>query len=150
MPAEFRSLDGKKLLTAVTMHIAGKKRVHLGGVSADRKAVGITSGNPAVAAGVLTALFDGPKGIWTVDLSAQSIGRVDLTATLAASGRVPATTATLGITVVASVTIAGADTNEGLLVRLFLAETRNPGEADFIRADAKTVMQRMKLVLDTA
>jgi hypothetical protein len=56
--------------------------------------------------------------------------------------------ASLTVSVVAPLALLDPTTDAGLYVRLFLAEARNPGQSGFSKADSKTAMQRMKLVVE--
>jgi len=88
------------------------------------------------------ALFNGPKGIWTVDLTAKAKGREEIQAKLK-----NAIEARVVITVVDKIQLPAATTEEGLLVRLFLAESRTPSESGYDASKVKTGMQWMRLVL---
>src|SRR5687767_6930983 len=133
--ANFALVGSKEILGQATMHTGGKKRVHLVGAGGEAKALAIDSTNGAVVTGRLVALFDGPKGIWTVDLSAAGVGKAEIVAKRAGE-RI----ASLAMTVVAPVALPEASSAAGLFVRLFLAEARNPGQSGFNKSESKTAM----------
>jgi len=139
----FTTSDDKQSLSAVTMHSGGKKRLHLEGVGADKSALSLTSSKFAVVNARLTALFDGKKGIWTVDLSASEVGSAKVAAILKKTE-----VASLSVSVVAPLALPDASTDYGMLVRLFLAESRKPSEAGYNKAESKLGMQWMRLVLE--
>lgn len=141
--ASFTLLDDRTTVTEVTLRTGGRKRLHLAGVGADKSALQVLALHAALVTPSVVGLFDGPKGIWTVELLAkQSKGKSEIQAkvkgTLAAK---------LGVTVVDRVDLPSADTTEGLLVRLLLAESRNPDQSGYDAANSKTSMQWMRLVL---
>ena len=47
-----------------------------------------------------------------------------------------------------NVTLPAAGSDQGLLVRLFLAESRNPGHSSYNADDARRGMQAMKAVVE--
>jgi hypothetical protein len=139
---KFTLTDDRTEVTAVTLHAGGTKRLHLAGVGADLKKLSVDSSNPAVVTAKVVALFNGPKGIWTVDLSAKAKGSADVKATL---GGNPA--AALAVTVAEKLELPAASSEEGLLARLLLAESINPGMPGYDAAKSRTGMQWMRVVL---
>jgi len=140
--ASFTLTDDKTDVSKTTMHAGGTKRLHLAGVGGDRKVLSVDSTNTAVVAQTLLALFNGPKGIWTVDLQARSTGGAEIQAKL--KGTVAAKFA---ITVVEKLALPAESTEEGMLARLFLAEAHGPGQSGYDAAESKTAMQWMRVVL---
>src|SRR4051812_26965487 len=114
--AYFAPAGSKETLAQTTMHTGGKKRVHLVGAGGDGKVLSVESTNAAVVTGQFVALFDGPKGIWTVDLSAGGVGNAEMVAKRAGE-RI----ASLKLTVVSPIALPDPAVNAGLFVRLFLA-----------------------------
>lgn len=141
--ARFTLVDDKTELSTAKMHVNGKKRLHLAGVGGDRKALQIQSTKSTVVTATIVALFNGPKGIWTVDLKAKTKGSTDIQAKL--NGKA---VANLAVTVEEKIQLPAATTEKGLLVRLFLAESRSPSQSSYTASVAKTGMQWMRLVLE--
>lgn len=139
---EFKNIHDGASVKAITMHQAGKKRLHLAGVGADKKAITVTSNKGSTLTATLGSLFNGPQGIWTVDLAALAVGTAQLEA------KSPKGSATLAVTVEPKQTLPLPDSAPGMLVRLFLAEVRSPDYASYSAADAKKSMQWMRLVLE--
>lgn len=137
-------LDDRTAVTAVTLRKGGRKRLHFAaGAGANSAAVQLVSLNLAIVQPSLVGLFDGPKGIWTIELLAhQAGGHAEVQAKLRG-----ATVAKLSVAVVDRVDLPPAGTEEGLLVRLLLAENRTPGESGYDAANSKTSMHWMRLVL---
>jgi hypothetical protein len=141
--AKFTLVDDKTDITIAKMHVEGKKRLHLAGVGDDRKSLQVLSTKPNVVTATIIALFSGPKGIWTVDLKAKTKGSSEIQAKLAKK-----IVAKLTINVEEKILLPAATTEEGLLVRLFLSESRTPSESGYSATDAKTGMQWMRVVLE--
>jgi len=141
--ARFTLVDDKTEISAAKMHVDGKKRLHLAGVGGDRKVLQILATKPMVVTASIVALFNGPKGIWTVDLKAKTIGSSEIQAKLSNKP-----VAKLAVTVEEKIQLPAATTEEGLLVRLFLAESRTPSESGYNASEAKTGMQWMRLVVE--
>lgn len=139
--SEFKSLEGKSL-SAVTMRKGGQKRVRLHGAGADRSALSLNSSKFTVVNAKLTALFDGPKGIWTVDLNAAQLGSATITAAIKKQN-----VASLSVSVVAPLELPDPDTDYGMMVRLFMVESRKPSESGYNKADSELGMKWMRLVL---
>ena len=140
--ANFTLTDDRTEVSSATMHVGGTKRLHLAGVGADQKVLSIDSTKGSVAAQTLLAMFNGPKGIWTVDLQARSTGSAEILAKL--KGVVVAKVA---VTVVEKLVLPTDSTEAGMLARLLLAEARSPGQAGYDASASKTVMQWMRVVL---
>jgi hypothetical protein len=140
--AKFTLLNDRTEVSTATMHVEGHKRLHLADAGADRKGLLVDSTNAKVVSGVLVALFNGPRGIWTVDLRAQAEGEAEVRAKL--EGDV---VATLAVTVLAKLELPPAASEEGMLVRLLLAENRTPDETGYAAAQSRTSMQWMRVVL---
>ena len=90
--------------------------------------------------------FNGPKGIWSVDLKALGVGKVELSAIFKTKA-VASTKVSLITKPV--VKLATKDTDEGLLTRLFLAESVTPGQVGKYKADeSKKSMLWMRQVIE--
>lgn len=143
MMAAFTLTDDKTIVTQANMRLSNTMRLHLAGVGGDKKAIQLHFTNPQIATGQINDRpFDGPKGIWTIDISALALGNAEIHAKH--NGKV---VAKLRITVAKKLTLPLAATQEGLLVRLFLAEGLSPGYKAYNAAEAKKGMQWMYLVL---
>lgn len=140
--ASFTLTDDRTEVSQATMHTGGTKRLHLAGVGGDRNVLSVDSTNGTVAAQTLLALFNGPKGIWTVDLQARSKGSAEIQAKLKG-----AVVAKLGLTVVEKLALPAESTDEGMLARLLLAEAHGPGQSGYDASGSKTAMQWMRVVL---
>lgn len=141
--AKFTLVDDKTEITAAKMHVDGKKRLHLAGVGSDRKTLQVLSTKPNVITADIVALFSGPKGIWTVDLKSKAKGSAEIQAKL--NDKI---VAKLSVNVEDKIQLPAATTEEGLLARLFLAESRTPSETGYNAAEAKTAIQWMRVVLE--
>jgi len=142
----FTTGDDKSPLSAVRMHAGKTRRVHLR-AAADKGApvakgdLILESSNDTVAQANLKALYNGERGIWTVDLTAGKEG----SATVTAAARDADGGATLSLSVEKVLSLPDKNTEAGMLARLLLAESGQPGAYD--RAETKRGMQWMKLVL---
>ncbi|WP_089726738.1 hypothetical protein [Candidatus Thiosymbion oneisti] len=141
--ATFTLVDDRTIVTQDNMRLGGKMRLHLAGVGGNRKAIQLHSTNPRIAGGRIIALFNGPKGIWTVEIDAFATGKAEIHAKH--NGKV---VAKLQVTVAKKLTLPAATTQEGMLVRLFLAESPPPAKSSYNATDAKKGMQWMRLVLE--
>jgi hypothetical protein len=145
----FTSVDGKQVLTALTLRENGRKRVHLALTKEEKKSAKkaadflVSSSDSAVIAGHLKGLFNGPDGIWTFGFASGIAGTATLNVTIPEKICV----VTLPVHVIAKTLLPDPDTEVGLLVRLFLSENRNPSWQFYNLADAKKSMQWMRLVL---
>lgn len=140
--AKFTLTNDKTEVREATMHVGGSKRLHLAGVGGDKKVLQLDSSSPAAVTPTLVALFDGPKGIWTVKLSAKAKGKAEIQAKVKG-----AAVAKVAVTVVEKLVLPAASGEEGMLVRLFLAENLSPDQTGYDAAKSKTAMQWMRLVL---
>lgn len=143
MAAIFTLVYDKAELSIVKMHVGGYKRLHLAGVGGDRKALQVISTKITAVTATIVALFNGPKGIWTVDIKAITKGNADILAKL--NGK---EVARLTVNVEEKIQLPASSTEEGLLVRLFIVESLSPREIGYNVADSKTGMQWMRLVLE--
>lgn len=134
-------------LTKLDLPVGDSQRLHLVGVKA-RVANDITlttSANGATAS-LKSSPFDGPRGIWVVELTGVSAGTIKLEAKHDNN-----VVASLEIKVFQKTLIALPDinTNEGMLTRLFLAESVNPGDSvNYKEADSKKSMLWMRKVVE--
>jgi len=140
--ASFTLTDDTTEVSQATLHAGGTKRLHLAGVGGDRKVLSVDSTNTSVIAQTLLALFNGPKGIWTVDLQARSTGSAEVQAKLKG-----AIATKVAITVVEKLVLPAESAEEGMLARLLLAEAHSPGQSGSDAAESKTAMQWMRVVL---
>jgi hypothetical protein len=125
----------------------GQKRLHLAGVAEQdgRSSLIITSSDDATASGMVHRIpYNADLGIWTVDLESKKKGKATLQAKVKGTS-----VAELAVTVTDRLQLPDAAKVEGLLVRLFLAETASPETrgVKWSAADAKKSMQWMRLVL---
>jgi hypothetical protein len=151
---KFTLIDDKTEVSSITMHAGdaktqgaqGHKRLHLAGVAEQdgRSSLIITSSDEATASGTVHHIpYDAAKGIWSVDIDAKKKGKATLQAKVKG-----VSVAELAVTVEDKLQLPAATTEEGLLVRLFLAETASPDSwAGWTVADARKSMQWMRLVL---
>jgi len=152
--AKFTLTDDATEVSSVTMHAGdpkekvsrGHKRLHLAGVAErERKALTIDSAHAEIVTAAPPILFDASAGIWTVDLYAKQKGEAEIQAKVKG-----AIVARVAVTVLAKLQLPPPNTDAGLLVRLFLAETASPETRETVtwtEEDAKKSMQWMRLVL---
>jgi len=143
--AKFTQVDNKTDVSQASMFLDGErdsKQLRLHEVGGDKKNLQLDSSNAKVATAALQALFDGPKGIWTVKIIAKAVGNADIEAKLKGVA-----VAKLAVTVVDKLELPGATSEEGMLVRLFLAENLSPGQPGYNASDSKKSMQWMRVVL---
>jgi hypothetical protein len=144
MPKFTLDNNGRKKVESIALNNGGgNKRLYLADAKVNNVSeITLRSGNNAIAtAKIYKTPFNGPKGIWTIDLTPRKNGKVDIKAT------VKGTTATLKISIADGVVLPSASSDDGLLARLFLAESRSPDEAGYNSGDSKKGMQWMKLVV---
>jgi len=122
------------------------KRIHLVGIKA-RVSTDITlSSSDNITATIKKSPFNGPKGIWIVDIKGKKTGTLTLEAKYDNKS-----VASVDITVFNKVliTLAQPATAEGLLTRLFLAESINPGKTGVYNAEnSKKSMLWMRKVIE--
>ena len=143
--AKFTLVDNTTVVSAVVMRFDGEqdsKRLRLHDVGADEKVLQLNSTKAAVATATLKGAFDHRKGIWTISLSAKSKGTADIEAKLKG-----ATVAKLAVTVTEQMVLPAAAGEEGMLVRLFLAENLSPSQPKYNAADSRKSMEWMRVVL---
>jgi hypothetical protein len=83
-----------------------------------------------------------PNSVWGFDLTPLKVGNTDLQAKVKG-----AVVAILKVSVIQALELPPANTDEGMMARLFLAETASPERKGWDVADAKKSMQWMRLVL---
>lgn len=135
---------GTKNVNSVILYRGGgKKRLYMADAKVNRNNdIALISSNALVAtAKVSKNPFNGPKGIWTVDLTPKTKGKAEIKA------QVKGSTTTLKLFIVEGLELPPASGNEGLLVRLFLAESRSPDEANYNVENNKKGMEWMEVVL---
>lgn len=133
----------KKVDSVVLYRNGGDKRLYLADAKVNKYSdVALSSSNISIATAKISKNpFNGPKGIWTIDLTPKTKGKAEIKA------QVKGSTATLKISIVEGLALPPASGNEGLLVRLFLAESRSPDETSYNVGDSKKGMEWMDLVL---
>jgi hypothetical protein len=145
---KFTETHGTTVVTKLQLPTGGKKRLHF---HEEQKAQDrtdrptMTSSDAKVIGSVLTALYDGPKGIWTVDLTAAKDGTATVT-----GKRKDGQAAEIGVSVAApppQMKLPAENTPEGLVTRLLLSETQTPSNLTYNDADAQKAMEWMHLVL---
>jgi hypothetical protein len=144
---KFTLVDDKTEINSATMRLDGqrqldRKRLHLHDAGADRKDVVIDSTAESVVVGSVVALFDGRKGIWTVDLLAKAKGKGEIQAKLKG-----AVVAKVAVEVTDRLDLPGAAGEEGLLARLLLVESISPEMSGYEPAKSRLGMQWMRVVL---
>jgi hypothetical protein len=152
--AQFMLSDNVTDASSVTMHGAdtkdkgpeGRKRLHLVGIAEkDKPSLKIDSTDEHIVKGTTPRLFNGSAGIWSLDLIATQTGHAQIQATVKG-----AAVARVDVTVISQLELPPQDTDAGLLVRLFLAETASPEtkqRATWTLENARKSMQWMRLVL---
>ncbi len=106
--------------------------------------ISLHTSNNSVTANIKSSPFDGPKGIWNISLKGKSIGTVTLEAK-----HKDKVVATVKIIVFSKVIISLPEpsTVPGMLTRLFLAESINPGHVNYKEDESKKSMLWMRLVI---
>lgn len=100
----------------------------------------------SITAKLNSSPFDGPKGIWIIDLKGVEVGKTILQAKF--GGKVVATSE-VNIFTKTEISLPSAGTVEGMLCRLFIAESINPNDAtNYNEANVKQAMTWMRLVLE--
>lgn len=143
--AMFTQLDDVTEIKTATMRLDGKrdkKRVHLVGVKADKKDIKLEPDKPGVVVPTLVAAYEDSRGSWTVDLLAKTKGNATVTAKVKGDA-----VASIAISVTDPLTLAPVNSEEGMLVRLLLAENTTPDETSYDASKAKKAMQWMRVVL---
>jgi hypothetical protein len=145
---KFTETHGTTVVTKLQLPTSGKKCLHFHEEQKAQDRTGrptVTSSDAKVVGSVLTALYDGPKGIWTVDLTAAKDGTATVT-----GKRKDGQAAEIGVTVAApppQMKLPAENTQEGLVTRLLLSETQTPSNLTYKDADAQKAMEWMHLVL---
>lgn len=118
------------------------KRIYLTNAGGDRNKITLVSNNPTVVSAKLSErLFDGAKGMWTVDLQIGDVGSAIVTAVHAPD----ATTLVVNVG-----ERFGVIANEPykMLALLFLAENPTPEDAGYNAAEVVMSMQWMRIVIE--
>ena len=139
-------IDHNTALKNVEIPRSDKKRVHLVGVKARTSAdIKLTHGKNIEVA-IKSSPFNGPKGIWVIDIKGIENGGAILKAELDSKP-----VASLDIKIFTKINISlGLENNEqGMLTRLFLAESINPGNGlVYDEGQSKTSMLWMRKVIE--
>ncbi|MDO6541256.1 hypothetical protein [Photobacterium sanguinicancri] len=120
------------------------KRLRTNGLTARiAKDITLTSGKQ-ITSTLKPNPYNGGKGQWTIDIKATAVGKTTLKA------KVGAKEATLDIEVFASkiIQLPEKNTEQGLLARLFIAESVNPSSPRYKEVDASTSMLWMRQVIE--
>lgn len=138
--------DHGKALKEIKIPKKGTKRLHLVGVKARVSSdITLKSKSKSISFVLKKSPFDGPKGIWVVDISASAVGKATLEAEF--KGEV---VASLSVVVFEKVLVELPDQSTilGMLTRLFLAESIGPGRPEYNAEESKKAMKWMRLVIN--
>ncbi|MGA2147929.1 MAG: hypothetical protein ABSH49_23525 [Bryobacteraceae bacterium] len=141
---QFTETDDKTAITALTLAPGSHRRVRFLEEQKATTATVKSSAPTSVKVGHST-LFDGPHGIWTVDLTAVAKGAATVEGKRKDGGA-----ATIAVTVtdpLPPMTLPADNTESGMVARLLLAEVMTPEYFAYDPAVAKTEMQWMVVVL---
>lgn len=123
----------------------GTLRVHLVDVKA-RVSTDITLvKSDKVTATIKSSPFDGPNGIWVVDIKAVGIGKTTLEAKFNNTSAAKVDIKTFNKIMIQ---LPRENTEEGMLTRLFLAESVNPSKPEYNAEQSKKSMLWMRKVID--
>ena len=137
--SQFTDVTGESI-SDLTL-VIGRKLVHFEeGHGATH--ITVSSNNSAVRV-VGTTLFDGPKGIHSVRLTATAVGEATITGKTK-DGQ----SSSLDIDVEAKLALPARNTTEGIVVRLLLAESMTPSDNQYDASDAEKGMKWMVVVLN--
>ncbi|WP_087018449.1 hypothetical protein [Thaumasiovibrio subtropicus] len=131
-------------ISAISIPKNGTKRIRTNGLTA-RVATDIKLENGRFITATLTnSPFNGPRGQWTIDIKGTTVGTTTLKAT---SGN---KSAAIDIEVFDKkvIQLPQSSTDEGLLARLFLAESINPSSPRYKEDEAITSMLWMRQVVE--
>lgn len=129
-------------LRALELRKGAEIWLRLHGVTGDQGGFTIASNNPSVVRVVRQVLFDGPRGIWSVRVAAPGLGEAVISVTFGDNATIQ-----LPIVVVAPISLPASATREGLWVRLFLSETRNPINRLYDSDETRTAMGWMRRIV---
>lgn len=144
---QFTSIsDHNTALKDIEIPSSEKKRVHLVGakarISTDIK---LTHGKN-IEATIKASPFNGPKGIWVIDIKGIENGETTLTAELDSK---PVASLDIKTFTKVNISLPLDNTEKGMLTRLFLAESINPGNGlTYNEAESKTSMLWMRKVIE--
>jgi hypothetical protein len=122
------------------------KRLHFHEERKAGNAVTPSSDKDTVAKPKKPVLFDGPRGIWTVDIVGVGTGNANVTVK-----RTDGVGADVAVTVnapLSDLALPAENTDAGLLARVLLAEVRSPAKKSYDATAAKTSMQWMRIVIE--
>lgn len=139
--------DGNAALTKVRIAAGTGKRLRLTGVKARIASdISVTSSMAAiVAAKLLSAPYDGPKGVWTVDLEAKAEGKAKISAS---HKNTPAASIDVEVFKPEKISLDANSTEAGMLQRLLLAEAASPSKTQYKSSDVETSMEWMIVVVE--
>ena len=145
--AKFTSTSNHNVaLTEIDLPNSEKTRIHLVDVKARVASdIKLVFGSH-IQASIRNSPYDGPKGIWIVDVEGKSTGKATLSAEFNGNK-----VASVDINVFTKVLISLPleNTVEGMLTRLFLAESINPGHvANYDALNSKKSMIWMRQVIE--
>ncbi len=138
--------DHSVALNDIELPNTESKRLHLvdikARVSTDIKLVFGSN----IEASIKSSPFDGPKGIWVVDIKGISNGQATLKAQF---GNKTVADVNIKVFTKARITLPLESTEQGMLTRLFLAESINPGNSVLYNEEkSRTAMIWMRKVID--
>lgn len=142
--AKFTEVAGFTAVTTSTLYVGQTHRFRFH-ADVPKAVPTVASLAPHTVKVVQAVLFDGPKGILSVDLQGVAAGSTSVVATVPAG-----TTTSLTVTVKAApavLALPAATTQSGLLARLLLAEAVSPVSGTWSASDVETGMQWMRLVV---
>lgn len=133
-------------LTTLSIPKGGSKRLRLVGVKARVASdIKLKIDGKFAAAEIHKSPFNGPQGIWTVTVEALALGNSTLTAIY--NGK-EAARLDLKIFTKVEIVLPPPDSEKGLLTRLLLAESVNPGNnATYDEKESLKAMRWMRLVI---
>ena len=137
--------DVKTKLTTIQLPKGDIKRVYLVDVKARISTDISLKVGAGIKATIKSAPFDGPKGIWVIDISGNTIGKTSIEANF--NGSIVAT-ASVDVFEKVIVTFPLPNTVEGTLTRLFLAESINPSDKKYNADESKKSMIWMRKVIE--
>jgi hypothetical protein len=123
------------------LHLYGVAEQDMGNLAVAPVEKSVVRVSRVVRVNMATKVTD-PNSVWGFDLTPLKVGTTDLQATVKG-----AVVATLKVSVARALELPPADTDEGMMARLLLAETASPERKGWDVAAAKKSMQWMRLVL---
>ena len=132
-------------LTQIELPNATSKRLHLVGVKARVASDIKLLFDSNIEALIISSPYDGPKGIWIVDIKGKANGKTTLKAQF--NDKIVASV-DINVFVKTMITLPFENTEQGMLTRLFLAESINPGDIRYNEKESKLSMIWMRQVIE--